>query len=210
MYCWQIKAPKKNLTGAHAEELWKFTRLWNGGLFSKSIATKPSRGPNGGPDGKGKSDPILDIPITRVHFCTLHAMFCLVEKIVYMQISYVCIIKDEVQRKEAIEAMEWALSKAGLCGGAVVLQKDPKLSGENTDLPSKLSFNGSKCKKMFQPFFGQIMMLFGKTYVRLSGTILIKGNRNIKDKRYGQRLQSCYHISPNYNSAPKNVQLIQT
>ena len=103
----------------------------------------------------------------------------------HMQISYVWIIKDEVQRQETIEAMEWALSKAGLCGGAVVLQKDPKLSGENVDLPSRLSFNGSKCKKMFQPSSWSNYDAVWKDKCEASGTIFIEGNRNVKDKRYG-------------------------
>jgi hypothetical protein len=74
-----------------------------------------------------------------------------VEKIVHHQISYVWLIKDKDARKEAIAAMEWVLSKAGLCAGAVVLTKDSKLSGDSSDLPSRLSFSGAKCRKMFEP-----------------------------------------------------------
>jgi len=42
--------------------------------------------------------------------------------------------------------IEKALSKVELCGGFIVLSQDPKLL-------YKLSFNGSKCYKMFQPSF---------------------------------------------------------
>lgn len=59
-------------------------------------------------------------------------------------------MKDEDERKEAIAAMENCLSMVGLGGKAVVLKKDPKLSGSNSDLPCKLSFNGAKCRKMFK------------------------------------------------------------
>ena len=75
----------------------------------------------------------------------------IVEKIVHLQISYVWLIKDQSEWKQAVADMERALSNAGLCNGAVVLQRDPKLSGTNSDLPRCLSFNGSKCRKMFQP-----------------------------------------------------------
>lgn len=74
-----------------------------------------------------------------------------IEKIVYLQITYVRLIKDEAKRKVAVAAIEWVLSKAGLCSGHVVLTRDLKLSGEHSDLPAKLSFNGAKCRKMFQP-----------------------------------------------------------
>jgi len=74
-----------------------------------------------------------------------------IEKILHLQISYIWLIKDVVVQKQAVENMEKALSKIGVCGRFVVLTKDPKLSGANSDLPCKLSFNGSKCCKMFEP-----------------------------------------------------------
>lgn len=54
------------------------------------------------------------------------------------------------ERKEAVAEMEACLSKVGLGGGTVVLTRDARLSGANSDIPSKLSFNGAKCKKMFK------------------------------------------------------------
>jgi hypothetical protein len=47
MYCWQIKAPKKNLT----VEIQTTLEWWT--IF-QIIAVKPSRGPDRGSDGKGK------------------------------------------------------------------------------------------------------------------------------------------------------------
>jgi hypothetical protein len=150
MYCWQKRAKKRMLIAAKSREPWKYKQAWNGRLFSQSVAAKPVRGTGGGPDGKGKWSPIFDIPIINVHFCTLHALYRIVEKIVHLQISYVWIMKDDEEKKAAVAAMEQCLSMAGLGGKAVVLRKDPKLSGTNIDLPCKLSFNGAKYHKMFQ------------------------------------------------------------
>jgi hypothetical protein len=58
----------------------------------------------------------------------------------------------------------------------VVLQKDPKLSGVNVDLPSRLSFDGSKCKKTFQPFSWSNYDAIWKDICEASGTIFIEGN----------------------------------
>lgn len=150
MYCWQKKGEKRQLSAAEAREPWKYKQPWNGGLFARSILAKPTRGPDGVPDGEGKWAPIIDIPMTQVHFCTLHAMCRVIEKIVHLQISYIWLIKDSTERKQAVVAMEHALSKAGLCSGAVVLTRDAKLSGQSSDLPAKISFNGAKCRKMFE------------------------------------------------------------
>lgn len=119
-------------------------------MFARGIVAKPSCGSGGGPDGTSRWSPIFDIPIVNVHFCTLHALCRIIEKIIHLQISYVWLIKDKEERKEAIAHMEHVLSKVGLCAEAVVLTHDAKLSGANSDLPSKLSFNGAKCRKMFK------------------------------------------------------------
>jgi hypothetical protein len=51
IYCWQKKATKQQLTAIEAREPWRYKRAWNGGLFAKSISSKPTRGPAGGSDG---------------------------------------------------------------------------------------------------------------------------------------------------------------
>lgn len=150
IYCWCERSKPRNLTPAEAKDPTKGKKLWNGGVFFSSITAKPVRGPGGGPDGKGKWSPILDIPITRVHFCTLHAQCRIVEKIIHLQVIYVWTNKDPEERKLALAAMEHCLSKAGLGGGSVVLTRDAKLSGDTADLPAKLSFNGAKCRKLFR------------------------------------------------------------
>ena len=73
IYCWCERTKPKNLTIEEARDPSKAKKRWNGGVFSSSITTKPVQGPGGGPDRNGKWAPILDIPMTRVHFCTLHA-----------------------------------------------------------------------------------------------------------------------------------------
>ena len=151
IYCWQQKAQTTMLNKAATTNLGSRKQRWNGGFFSNSIVAEPLRGSVGSPDGKGKWEPILNILITCVHFCTLHAQCHIVEKIIHLHICYIWTIKDTIQRNEAISAMEHALSKVGLAGGSVVLTKDAKLFGKNSDLPSKLSFNGNRCRKLFKP-----------------------------------------------------------
>ena len=146
MYCWQKKGKKRQLNAAESREPWKYKQPWNGNFFTRSILAKPTRGL----DGEGKWAPIVDVPMIHVHFYTFHTMYQVIEKIVHMQISYVWLIKDSIERKEAIAAMEHALSKANLYSGVVVLTHDAKLSGQSSDLPAKISFNGAKCRKMFE------------------------------------------------------------
>jgi len=47
--------------------------------------------------------------------------------------------------------MEHALSKASVARGLVVLTKDARLFGKNSNLPNKLSFNGDAYRRMFKP-----------------------------------------------------------
>jgi len=85
------------------------------------MSAKLVRELDGGPDGSRKWSPIFDISMENIHFCTLHAVCCIVEKIVHLQICYVWLIKDNKEWNEAIIAMEHALSKVGLAASAVVL-----------------------------------------------------------------------------------------
>lgn len=97
MYCWQSKGERRQLSTVQALEPWRHKQAWNGGLFSKSIQVNSSRGPGGGRSGDGKWAPILNIPMECVHFCTLHAMCRTIEKIIHLQISYVWLMKDQVE-----------------------------------------------------------------------------------------------------------------
>lgn len=147
IYCWQQRVQAQVLTTTQAASIEKTKRTWDGGLFSTSIGNAPVRGS----DGTGLWDPILDIPLSRVHICMLHAQCRIMEKIIHLHLCYVWSLKDANLRREAISAMEHALSKAGVAGGSVVLTKDLRLSGKNSDLPNKLSFNGAACRRMFKP-----------------------------------------------------------
>lgn len=123
MYCWQRRAQRRTLTEVKSREPWKYKQVWNDSLFTRSIATKPVRGPFGSLDRMGKWSSIFDIPITNVHFCTLHPLCRIVEKIIHIQISYDWLIKNEVKRIEALAATEHCLSQARMRGKAVVLKK---------------------------------------------------------------------------------------
>lgn len=68
----------------------------------------------------------------------LHVQSRIMEKIIHLYLCYVWNLKNANLRK-AMSAMEHALSKAGVARRSVVLTKDSRLSGKNSDLSNKLS-----------------------------------------------------------------------
>jgi hypothetical protein len=95
--------------------------------------------------------PILPIPLSRIHICTLHAQVRLTEKIVHMHIMYVWNIKDQNLRATAIEQMEKSLSAIDAHNGNVEIKRDPKLSGNTGNMPQKPSLNGVVATRLFKP-----------------------------------------------------------
>ena len=63
----------------------KSTSSWNGGLMARCIHAKPLLGVC----QMGRWNPILPIPLTRVHICTLHAFNHIVEKLLYLHFMFV-------------------------------------------------------------------------------------------------------------------------
>ena len=73
-------------------------------------------------------DPILLIPLTRVHICTLHGFVRIVDKLVYLSILFAWNKRPQEIAQSSVEAIEKVLSNAGLHGGNVKICKDTKLS----------------------------------------------------------------------------------
>lgn len=71
-------------------------------------------------------DPVLPIPLKRVHFCTLHTFVCIIEKLLLEYIHFAYNIKFQEASDKARRDLEKVLSKIGLHGGNVVIKKDEK------------------------------------------------------------------------------------
>jgi hypothetical protein len=82
-------------------------------------------------------DPILPIPLTRVHVCTLHAFARIFDKLVYLSILFSWNKRPQEISQKSIEAIEKVISNVGLHGDNVKICKDTKSSGARGNVPSK-------------------------------------------------------------------------
>lgn len=119
---------------------------WHGGLFASRIRAKPCD-----VSSHDRWKPILPIPLTRVHICTLHAQVRIIEKMLHMHFMFVWNMQGEDRRANAIDLMEKSLSEIGVEGGNCQLKKDPKLSGATGNVPQKPSLSGVVASRLFQP-----------------------------------------------------------
>lgn len=118
---------------------------WHDGLFSKKISAKPLTRKS----TSGRWKPILDIPMDRVHFCTLHAFNRIIEKIVHLHFIHIWTIRDAALQKVAVDEMQKIVSLTGAHGGNVVIFKSEELSGKCNNVPNKPSFSGAHALKLF-------------------------------------------------------------
>jgi hypothetical protein len=119
---------------------------WVGGLFATNVAEEPFD-----MNASARWKPILPIPLSRVHICTLHAQVRLAEKILHMHIMFVWNIQDQNLRATAINQMEKSLSTLGAHGGNVEIKRDPKRSGNIGNVPQKPSLSGVVASRLFKP-----------------------------------------------------------
>lgn len=122
----------------------------------------PSRSRSTDPNLK----PIFDIPLKRVHVCTLHALCRIVEKLIHLYVQFAWKEKDSSIHKENIAKIEEILSNIGLHGGQVKIVADPKRSTETHQVPCKPSISGVKARR-FLSFNGNL----GKINRRRGSTI---------------------------------------
>lgn len=116
---------------------------WFNGITSCDQSAAPSR---------HKEDPhwkpILDIPLSQVHVCTLHARLRVLDKLLKLHINYVWNMEPADRRDECIRAVERILSGIGLHAGAVKLTKDKKGFSVTQDNPNKVSMGGVKSRHL--------------------------------------------------------------
>lgn len=95
--------------------------------------------------------PILEIPLTRVHFCTLHCMVRIIEKLVYEYVCFAYKMHPVSEADATCKKVEEVLSEVGLHGGQVEIKKDEKKSGKSGNIPCKPCFGGPKARKFLSP-----------------------------------------------------------
>lgn len=118
---------------------------------------KPSNW-NKAPDRHTKDNnfqPVLDIPLSHVHICTLHALCRIVEKLVYLYIGFAWKLQPLSAREDAIRSIEKVLSEIGLHGGNVVIETDPQKSSSGNNVAKKPSIGGVKARR-FLGFHGKL------------------------------------------------------
>lgn len=91
--------------------------------------------------------PVLDIPLSRVHICTMHALCRIIEKLMYLYICFAWTLQPNTTKIQSIRALESVLSDIGLHGGHVKIEKDEKKSKDGRDVPKKPSIGGVKARR---------------------------------------------------------------
>ena len=122
--------------------------------------------------------PVLSIPLTHVHVCTLHALCRITEKLVYLYIQFAWKLQPKPQSLEAINKIEKILSEMGLHGGHVKIVADIKRSTTSSEVPVKPYISGVKARHFFG-FHGehgksikdetlqQPIIIYGRNYTML-------------------------------------------
>ena len=118
-------------------------------LDAEQQLKKPSRS-----DADVNFWPVVNIPLTHVHVCTLHALCRIVEKIVYLYIQFAWTLKPKQKASESIKRIEKVLSKMGLHGGKVKIIPDTKRSTTTYEVPIKPSLGCVKARR-FLSFHGE-------------------------------------------------------
>ena len=98
---------------------------------------------------------VLDIPLSNVHICTLHALCRIVEKLVHLYIGFAFKLTPIAARDGAVKRIEEALSEIGLHGGNVKIETDQKKSRTGNNVPRKPSVGGVKARR-FLGFHGEV------------------------------------------------------
>ena len=91
--------------------------------------------------------PVLNIELTHVHVCTLHALCRIVEKLVYLYIQFAWKLRPKYESDASIRRIEQVLSEMGLHGGKVKIISCPKRSTTSHEVPIKPSLGGVKARR---------------------------------------------------------------
>ena len=109
--------------------------------------------------------PIFNIPLSRVHICTMHALCRIIEKLIHLYIQFAWKEKNISIQRENLSKIEKILSDIGLHGGKVKIIADPKRSTETHQVPCKPSIGGVKARRFlsFNGDLGKINSKHGST-----------------------------------------------
>lgn len=187
IYCEQKHEKLATLTQAAADRHY-VTRgkgSWQGGLFAPNIRAAPCE-----IDMHPRWKPILPIPLSRTHICTLHAQVRIVEKILHLHFMFVWNMQDDERRAFAIDAIEKSLSAVGVEGSNCVLKQDPRLSGKTGNVVRKPSLGGVHASKLFQPSSWSTHDRVWKDVCASESNNLENGQAKVKRRRVWETLEA--------------------
>jgi hypothetical protein len=132
-------------------------------------------------------DAVLPIPLIRVHMCTLHAFVRIVDKMVYLSILFSWNKIPKEESKNLIEAIEQVLSKAGLHGGNVKIEKYIKRSGTRGNLPTNPSMSGVKAHHFLENKCGHGCLGFYEDLIDAEDDRTSGGHESARKKKHAWR-----------------------
>lgn len=91
--------------------------------------------------------PIINFPLTNVHFCTLHAFMRIFDRLLKLHIEYAFTMKPLSRSVEAIGIIEAILNSIGCHGGNVSIMGEVENMHE---VPQKVSMNGVKARRFLK------------------------------------------------------------
>jgi len=137
-------------------------RVWAGGLMTcrkehefGSAPTRDAQDEHGVYVNDDKWEPVLAIPLSRTHICTMHCENRVVEKLVHLHICKIWNMEKGADRDSRIKKVEHFLggdvSEGGmgmlLRGEPFTVVQCPKLSGKYGSTPMKPSFNDVRARR---------------------------------------------------------------
>ena len=118
------------------------TREWECSVLKCPIMEVPNR------STKDRAwHPIINFPLTNVHFCTLHAFMRIFDRLLKLHIEYAFTMKPLSRSVEAIGTIEGILNSIGCHGGNVSIMGEVENMHE---VPQKVSMNGVKARRFLK------------------------------------------------------------
>ena len=131
LYCLKKKEKQKNANSYR----------WEGGPLACRCNVEPNRDKD-----DSKWAPILKIPLSHVHICTLHVEMRILDKLIHMHICYAWNMGNRDQSSLALKKIEDIFNNLRVQGGNVHIVKDNELSGKSHYVPCKISIGGAKAR----------------------------------------------------------------
>jgi hypothetical protein len=104
------------------------------------------------PDRASKDEnwnPIIDFPLSNVHFCTLHAFMRIFDRLLKLHIDYAFTMKPMERSKEALAKVEDLLNSIGCHGGNVSIVTK-KNGPDSHEIAQQVSMSGAKARHFLQ------------------------------------------------------------